>query len=67
MCATPAACCSAPSFALPVIDADTLTIRYKTAFDLMHDLRGMGEANALTERRRNFTRRDVLLLRRRAL
>jgi SAM-dependent methyltransferase len=48
-------------FALPVVDADTLTIRYKNALDLMHDLRGMGEANALTERRRNFTRRDVLL------
>jgi NADH dehydrogenase [ubiquinone] 1 alpha subcomplex assembly factor 5 len=27
----------------------------------MHDLRGMGEANALAERRRNFTRRDMLL------
>lgn len=48
-------------FALPVIDADTLTIRYKNALDLMRDLRGMGEANALTERRRNFTRRDVVL------
>lgn len=48
-------------FALPVIDADTLSIRYASAFDLMHDLRGMGEANALAERRRNFTRRDVLL------
>jgi SAM-dependent methyltransferase len=48
-------------FALPVIDADTLTIRYTNALDLMRDLRGMGEANALAERRRNFTRRDVLL------
>jgi SAM-dependent methyltransferase len=48
-------------FALPVIDADTLTIRYANALDLMRDLRGMGEANALSERRRNFTRRDVLL------
>jgi NADH dehydrogenase [ubiquinone] 1 alpha subcomplex assembly factor 5 len=48
-------------FALPVVDSDTLTIRYANALDLMHDLRGMGEANALAERRRNFTRRDILL------
>jgi NADH dehydrogenase [ubiquinone] 1 alpha subcomplex assembly factor 5 len=48
-------------FALPVIDADTVTVSYPDALALMRDLRGMGEANALSERRRSFSRRDVLL------
>jgi SAM-dependent methyltransferase len=48
-------------FALPVIDSDTITVSYPDALTLMRDLHGMGEANALTERRRAFTRRDVLL------
>jgi NADH dehydrogenase [ubiquinone] 1 alpha subcomplex assembly factor 5 len=47
--------------ALPVVDADLLTVRYRDALALMRDLRGMGESNALSERRRAFTRRDVLL------
>lgn len=48
-------------FALPVIDSDTITVSYPDALALMRDLRGMGEANALTERRRSFTSRAVLL------
>lgn len=48
-------------FALPVIDSDTITVSYPDALALMRDLRGMGEANALTERRRSFTPRAVLL------
>jgi NADH dehydrogenase [ubiquinone] 1 alpha subcomplex assembly factor 5 len=48
-------------FALPVIDADTITVTYKNALDLMRDLRGMGEANAVSERRRTFTRRSTIL------
>jgi SAM-dependent methyltransferase len=48
-------------FALPVIDADTIGVSYPDALTLMRDLRGMGEANALSERRRPFSRRDVLL------
>jgi NADH dehydrogenase [ubiquinone] 1 alpha subcomplex assembly factor 5 len=48
-------------FALPVVDADTVTVSYPDALALMRDLRAMGEANALTERRRNFSRRGVLL------
>src|ERR1700676_106072 len=34
-------------FALPVTDVDRLTIRYDSAFGLMHDLRRMGATNAL--------------------
>lgn len=48
-------------FALPVVDADTVTVSYSNALDLMRDLRGMGESNAVAERRRSFTRRSTLL------
>ncbi|MBM3522754.1 MAG: methyltransferase domain-containing protein [Alphaproteobacteria bacterium] len=48
-------------FALPVVDADLLTVTYPDALALMRDLRGMGETNALAERSRSFTRRAVLL------
>jgi SAM-dependent methyltransferase len=47
--------------ALPVADLDRLTVRYADAFALMADLRGMGAANALAERRRTPLRRATLL------
>jgi len=47
-------------FALPVVDTDTISVTYTDAVSLMHDLRGMGETNAIAERRRAFTGRDVL-------
>ncbi|MEO8241676.1 MAG: SAM-dependent methyltransferase [bacterium] len=46
-------------FGLPVADSFTTTVRYADAFALMHDLRAMGEANALTARLRHPTRRAV--------
>ncbi len=48
-------------FALPVVDLDTITVTYRHAFDLMRDLRAMGETNALHERRKPFTRRATLM------
>lgn len=48
-------------FALPVVDIDAITVSYRSALDLMRDLRGMGEANATAERRRSFTRRSTIL------
>ena len=48
-------------FALPVADSDTLTVIYPEPMKLMADLRGMGEANALIESRKGFTRRQTLL------
>lgn len=48
-------------FALPVVDTDMITVSYSSALDLMRDVRGMGESNAVTERRRSFTRRSTLL------
>jgi SAM-dependent methyltransferase len=48
-------------FALPVTDADRVTVRYDSAFALMHDLRRMGATNALIERRRAPLRRATLM------
>ena len=47
-------------FALPVVDTDRLTVRYDSVFALMRDLRHMGAANALAERRRAPLRRATL-------
>ncbi len=47
-------------FALPVADATPLTASYANAFHLMHDLRKMGEANALDARVKHMTRRNVM-------
>ncbi len=46
--------------ALPVVDSDTITVSYADPLKLMGDLRGMGEANAVAERRQGFTRRATL-------
>ena len=47
-------------FALPVTDVDRVVVRYATPLDLMHDLRRMGAANPLAQRRRVPLRRSVL-------
>lgn len=39
-------------FALPVVDSEILTVTYDNMFKLMHDLRGMGESNIISERSR---------------
>ena len=46
-------------FALPVVDADRVTVRYGDILALMHDLRGMGESNPLSGPLRSL-RRGVL-------
>ncbi len=47
-------------FALPVADAERITVTFPDPFALLRDLRGMGEANALIGRRKGFTRRATL-------
>lgn len=47
-------------FALPVADGTPLTADYANAFHLMHDLRKMGESNALAHRPRHFTMRNIM-------
>ena len=39
-------------FALPVADSFSTQVRYRDAFHLMHDLRAMGEGNAMAARLR---------------
>jgi len=46
-------------FALPVVDSEMITVSYGSMTRLMHDLRGMGESNAVTARPRNFARRSL--------
>jgi NADH dehydrogenase [ubiquinone] 1 alpha subcomplex assembly factor 5 len=48
-------------FALPVVDAETLTVTYPDAFALMRELRALGETNALRHRRRASTGRALFL------
>ncbi len=47
--------------ALPVVDSDTITVTYGDALELMAELRGMGESNAVLDRRHGLTRRATLL------
>lgn len=47
-------------YSLPVVDSDRLTVRYHSALALMRDLRRMGAANPLAERRRTPLRRATL-------
>ena len=48
-------------FALPVVDADTVTATYPDALALMREVRAMGAANALSARRRTPLRRATLM------
>lgn len=46
-------------FALPVVDSDKIIVHYKTAFNLLQDLRGLGWQNALVKRRKTFSRKAL--------
>lgn len=47
-------------FALPVVDSELVTVRYRDIFGLLRDLRALGWTNALTARRNTGLRRDTL-------
>jgi len=47
-------------FALPVADSERITVTYPDMLALLHDLRGIGETNALAARRRGGLRRATL-------
>ncbi len=47
-------------FALPVSNSESITVLYHNAYDLMRDLRAMGETNALITRNTHFTTRTTL-------
>jgi SAM-dependent methyltransferase len=48
-------------FALPVVDSDIVTVTYESIFALMHDLRKMGEGNAISKKIKTFSRRDLFI------
>ena len=47
-------------FTLPVADSETLVVSYADPLALLADLRGMGETNAVLERRKTVSRRATL-------
>jgi len=49
-------------FALPVTDSETLTVSYAHPLKLLHDLRNMGEANALLQSRKGCMPCSLLML-----
>lgn len=48
-------------FALPVVDSDIITVTYDHIFKLMHDLRGMGENNAISARQKTPSQRQFFM------
>lgn len=48
-------------FALPVADTDQIVVHYENPLRLLHDLRYMGETSVLTQRRKVFLGRRVLM------
>lgn len=48
-------------FALPVADSDVVTVEYEHPLKLMHDLRGMGQGNALAQSAKYFMPRRLLM------
>ena len=48
-------------FALPVVDGDEISASYADPFALMRELRGMGESNAVRQRRHHFSRRQTVM------
>ncbi len=48
-------------FALPVADSELFTVSYDNLFALMHEIRGMGQANMLQQQLQHFTPRGFFL------
>lgn len=48
-------------FDLPVVDSETVTVLYRDLFQMMQDLRNMGETNAMSARYKKFTPPNVFI------
>jgi SAM-dependent methyltransferase len=48
-------------FTLPVVDSERIEIHYRNPFALMHELRRMGQTNALLAARKYFTSRSLMM------
>ncbi|EST06843.1 Pentatricopeptide repeat [Kalmanozyma brasiliensis GHG001] len=51
---------SRAGFTIPTVDVDEVSVGYPSMYELMHDLRDMGESNAVINRRGQL-RRDTML------
>lgn len=51
---------SRAGFSIPTVDVDEVSVAYPSIYELMHDLRDMGESNAVINRR-HVLQRDTLL------
>lgn len=49
-------------FVDPVTDSETITLTYASIFELMHDLRGMGQTSPMIGRRNSFTPMEFFLI-----
>jgi SAM-dependent methyltransferase len=49
-------------FSLPVVDSEILNVEYTHPLKLMHDLRGMGDSNAMLSAEKNFTPCSLIML-----
>lgn len=47
-------------FTLPVVDADVIDVRYENPMRLLKDLKGMAQNNKVLERRKTFTKRELI-------
>ena len=48
-------------FSLPVADSIKLDVSYRSIYHLIHDLRNMGETNALSERNKGFSKAKLFV------
>ena len=49
------------NFALPIVDSDIITVTYDNTFKLLHDLRGMGEGNAIIKRNKSHIGKEFFM------
>jgi len=59
--ATAASLLGRAGFSLPVADRDVLKVTFTDIYQLMYDLKGMGETNALVLREKTFTPRTLFV------
>ncbi len=48
-------------FALPVVDSDVVTVTYGSVFKLLHDVKYMGEGNAIYKRNKSYMGKEFFM------
>ncbi len=49
------------NFTLPIVDSDIITVTYDNIFKLLHDIRGMGEGNAIINRNKTSLNKEFFM------